>query len=106
MVAGLRYHPTIGGHIDRTLLNDPASVAANPLGQGAVGGSDGGGEHVAGGEVTVHTGGGAAFGGGPHDQRLTAAHVSGNEHTGHAGHETQITGDELLGRSVCPKSGE
>jgi glycosyltransferase involved in cell wall biosynthesis len=30
MVAGLRHHPTVGGRIDRTLLNDPASVAARP----------------------------------------------------------------------------
>jgi glycosyltransferase involved in cell wall biosynthesis len=30
MVAGLRHHPTVGGRIDRTLLNDPVSVAARP----------------------------------------------------------------------------
>ena len=30
MVTGLRHHATVGGRIDRTLLNDPASVAARP----------------------------------------------------------------------------
>lgn len=30
MVAGLRHHPMVGGRIDRTLLNDPVSIAARP----------------------------------------------------------------------------
>jgi glycosyltransferase involved in cell wall biosynthesis len=30
MIAGLRDYPTVGGRIDRTLLNDPDSIAARP----------------------------------------------------------------------------
>src|SRR5262249_57851483 len=44
-------------------------------------------------EIAVDGGGaGPAFGDGPHDEALAAAHVAGDEDAGHVGHELRIAG--------------